>query len=86
MECLWRLFRYRQPYGYCYQPYPAIFYLYFIAHNGLSYYYLYGTRFLEKYEEVRKSGEKKSVVLFVTLPTSLRETIQHTALAFRRVF
>ena len=65
MECLRRLFRYRRPDGYCPQSYPAVFYLHFTGNNGFSYYYLYDTRFLEKYEKVCEGYEEKSVVLFV---------------------
>ncbi len=65
MECLWRLFRYRQPDGYCTKPNPPVFYLHFIADYGFPYYYLYGTGFLEKHAKVYDVGEEKSVVLSV---------------------
>ena len=68
MECFWRLFCYRQPHGYCTQPYPAIFYLYILADHGVSYYYLYDIGFLEKYEKLCESDEEKSVVLPVNPP------------------
>lgn len=68
MECLWRLFRYRQPHGHSPKPYPAVLYLHFIANNGFSDHYLYGIGLLEKYEELRKGGAEKSVVLFVRNP------------------
>jgi len=68
MECLWRLFCHWRPYGNSDQPHPAVFYLYFITDDGISYYYLPDPCFLEKYKKVRKSGEEKSLVLFVKPP------------------
>ena len=65
MECLWCLYCYWQPDGNCYEPHPAIFYLCVFVNNGLSYYYLYGARFLEKYQEVYDGSKKKSLVLFI---------------------
>ena len=68
MECIWRLFRYRQPHGYRYQPHPPVFYIHITANNGLSHYYLYDFSFLEKYEKVCESSKEKSMVLFVKTP------------------
>ena len=65
MECFWRLYRHWQPYGYCHQQDPAVFYVHFPAYAGLAHYYLYGTGFLEKYAEVYLGGEAESLVLFV---------------------
>ena len=68
MECLWRLFRYRLAHGYSSKPYPAVLYLHFITNNGFPDHYLYGIGLLEKYEELRKGGEEKSVVLPLNPP------------------
>lgn len=65
MECLWRLFSHWRQDRYCPQPHPPVFYLYIPADNGLPDHYLYDPCFLEKYTQLRKSGQKKSVVLFV---------------------
>ena len=70
MECLWRLYRYRQPYGYCYQPHPPVFYIHIPDNNGIPDYYLFDIGFLEKYEKVCESGEEKSVVLPVKTASS----------------
>ena len=72
MECIWRLFRYRQPHGYRYQPHPPVFYIHITANNGLSHYYLYDFSFLEKYEKVCESSKEKSMVLFVKTDTLSR--------------
>ncbi len=62
MECLWRLFRHRQPDGYRYQQDTAVLYVYISPYNGLSYYYLYGAGFLAQYAAVYLGGEEKSLV------------------------
>ena len=71
MECLWRLRCYRQPYGYCYQPYPSILHVHFHPYDGFPYYHLYGAGLLEKYAQVYMGSEEKSVVLFVRDPAEL---------------
>jgi hypothetical protein len=65
MECVWRLYSHWRKAGNRYQQNPSIFYLHFSADDGFSHNYLYGTGFLEKYEEVYLGGEAESVVLFV---------------------
>ncbi len=65
MECLWRLFSYWQPDGYCYEQNPAVFYVCFHPYDGLPDYHLHGAGFLAQYAEVYVGSEKKSVVLFV---------------------
>lgn len=65
MECLWRLFSYRQQDGDRCQPDPAVFYVRFYPDHGLPHHHLYGAGFLEKHAEVYLGSEKKSLVLFV---------------------
>jgi hypothetical protein len=65
MECLWRLFRYWQQDGNCYQPHSPVFYVCYIADGRLSYYSLYGAGFLAKYAELYEGSKKKSLVLFI---------------------
>lgn len=52
MECLWSLFGNWQQDGYRYQQDPPVFHVCLTAYNGLSYYHLHGTCFLEKYAEI----------------------------------
>ena len=65
MECVWRLHSHWKPDGHCYQQDPSVFYVHFVADDGLPYYYLHGACFLEKYQEVYLGGEEESVVLSV---------------------
>ena len=65
MECFWRLYSYWPKAGNCYQQDPAIFHVRLNIDNGLPYYHLYDTGFLEKYAEIYLGGEAESLVLFV---------------------
>ena len=65
MECLWRLFGYRQPDGDRYQQDPAVFYVRLHPDDGFTDYSLYGAGFLAQYAELYPGGKKKSLVLFV---------------------
>jgi len=42
-----------------------VVHLYFLSHNGLSYYYLYGARFLDEHEKIHEGSKTKSLVLFI---------------------
>lgn len=65
MECLRRLFSHRRPDGHLYQQNPTVLYVHFFTYCRLSYHYLHGAGFLEKYEEIYEGYEKKSLVLFI---------------------
>ena len=67
MECFWRLFSHRQPYGDCHQQDPAVFHVCIPAYAGLSYYYIYDPGFLAKYAKLYLGSQTQSVVLFVAL-------------------
>ena len=47
------------------QPHPHVVHLYFLSHNGLSHYYLYGPGFLDEHEKVHEGSKTKSLVLFI---------------------
>ena len=47
------------------QPHPHVVHLYFLSHNGLSYYYLYGARFLDEHEKIHEGSKTESLVLFI---------------------
>lgn len=65
MECLWRLFCYRQPAGYCHQQDQAILYVCVYPYYGFSHYHLHGTGLFQKCEEICDCGKKESLVLFI---------------------
>ncbi len=48
------------------QPHPHVVHLYFLSHNGLPHYCLYGPRFLDEHEKIHESRKTKSLVLFIT--------------------
>ena len=63
MECLWCLFCHWRPDGNSPKPHPVVFHLYFPVDDGIPYNHLPGAGILEKYAELRESGEKESMVL-----------------------
>lgn len=63
MECFWRLFRHRQPDGYCHQQDPPVFHVYLHPHHGLADHYLYDPGILEEYAALYLGCQKKSLVL-----------------------
>jgi hypothetical protein len=67
MECFWRLLGDWKPDGHCYQQDPAVFYVYFYPHDGITDHIIHGACFLEKYEEVYDGRPKKSLVLPLSL-------------------
>jgi hypothetical protein len=67
MASFWSLFSYRWKIGHRDKPDPHVVHLYFISHNGLSSYYLYGTGLLDEYEEIYEGGKTKPLVLFIIL-------------------
>jgi len=48
------------------QPHPHVVHLYFLCHDGLPHYYLYGPGFLDEHEKVYEGSQTKSLVLFIT--------------------
>ncbi len=67
MECLWRLFSYRQPDGDFHHQDPPVFHVHLPAYDGLPNHHLYGAGFLAKYAEVYVGSKAKSMVLPVKL-------------------
>lgn len=65
MECLWRMYCYRRPAGYCNQQDPPVFYLRINPCHGFTDYYIPGAGFLEKYPEIYLGSKEESVVLFI---------------------
>lgn len=66
MECLWRLFRYRQQDGHCDRQNPSVFYVYLYPYDGVTHHHLYGTGILEKYAALYLGSQTKPLVLFIT--------------------
>lgn len=73
MECLWGLFRHRQPDGHCYQQDQTVLYVHFHPHYGITDHHLHDPGFLEKYAPLYLGGQKKSLVLSLTRILSIKK-------------